>query len=58
MRHLIGLLLVDSQAFNGIHSLGTVFAISNYGFAFEGSQVISKKKRFPPKKGIPKPILV
>ena len=50
MRHLIGLLSVDGQLLYGLHSLDTMFAILNYGFAFKGSPMMNLKEKIPPKK--------
>ena len=58
MRHLIGHLCVDNQLLYGMRCCNSMLTISNFGFTFRRSEKGSLKEKIPPKKGIPKPLLV
>ena len=53
MRHLIGLLSVDTQFLRGVRNFIVMSVISNFGFAFEKTSLVFKKEKFPPKRGEP-----
>ena len=57
MRHLIGFLSVDRTVFDGIHSVNTMFVISNLGY-YSTKASLGLDRTKVPTNGNPRPTLV